>query len=124
MKNLIKIFVLCAFFVCCESINAKHIETCQVKYKKEIGWSKYYNVDVIFLTGTELNKATKTYDYSSFDSYAVIFWGKDQASVIEIDSPYMVCGSNVTNYCIPRYTNMEGYDQRRHKWEICCQYYC
>ena len=35
MKNLIKIFVLCAFFVCCESINAKHIELVKLNTKKK-----------------------------------------------------------------------------------------
>lgn len=44
--------------------------------------------------GTELNRATKSYDYESYSTYAIIFWDKDEASVIKISS-YTGCGSEV-----------------------------
>jgi hypothetical protein len=47
---------------------------------------KTYHVELNLMRGTELNRATKTYDYAPYTHYGVIFWGEGQASIIELDS--------------------------------------
>jgi hypothetical protein len=105
-------------------ISAKYTQTCKAKYKANYGWSQYYTVEVTFLSGSELNKATKSWDYSSYTTYAVIFWGDGEASVIEISS-YTGCGSEVTQRCITnKFSNLEGEDQQGRGWEVCVKSTC
>jgi len=104
--------------------NAKYVQTCKIKYKKEYGWSKYYTVDVTFMSGTELNNATRTFDYDGFSTYAIIFWDKDEATVIKISS-FTGCGTEVKKSCITnKVMNLEGKDQQNRKWEVCTNDYC
>ena len=103
---------------------AKHTQTCKVKYRNNYSWSKYYTVDVTFLSGHELNKATKSFDYDTYNTYAVIFWDDDEASVIKVDS-YTGCGTEVKQSCITnKVMNLEGEDQQGVKWELCTKSYC
>ncbi len=103
---------------------AKYSQTCTVKYKTQKGWSKNYTVTVTFLTGSELNEATGTYNYTGFSVYGVIFWSKGQATVIKISS-FLSCGSEVSQSCITNnILNLNGNDQDGDKWEICTSNYC
>jgi len=121
MKKIILLFLVILLTWAAE---AKYTQTCKVKYRKNYGWSEYYQVDVTFLSGSELNKATRTYNYETYSTYAVIFWGKDQASVIEVSS-YTGCGSTVTKNCITnKIGNLEGEDQQGRTWEICTSNFC
>ncbi len=45
-----------------------------VKYQQQNGWSKKYNVNVSFMSGSQLNKATNSFNFSSFNNYALVFW--------------------------------------------------
>jgi len=68
-----------------------------VKYKTQNGWSKGYSVNVTIISGSELNRRTKSYRYKSYSTYGVIFWGDDQASVIELKNffgQFTVLGTN------------------------------
>jgi len=121
-----KAFLLIAILMFCVSpIWAEYTQTCKVKYKKQYDeWSDYYRVDVHFLTGSELNTKTKSFNYSSYDVYAVVFWSKDQATVMKL-SGYMGCGSEVDENCINnKYSNLEGTDQEGRSWEICTKSNC
>jgi hypothetical protein len=122
MKKIILLSILLLFVQ--SNLFAKYVQTCKVKYETQQGWSDYYTVDVTFLSGTELNNATNSYNYSSYSTYAVVFWGEGKASIIEIES-YTGCGSEVTQSCISNaYSNYEGEDQRGIKWEVCTKNYC
>ena len=57
---------------------------CKVKYQTEDGWSKEYTVQVTFLTGRELNKATKSYDYDSYSNYCLIWFEQGEVAILEI----------------------------------------
>ncbi len=106
------------------TLEAKYTQTCKVKYKINYGWSKYYTVEVTFMSGTELNRATKTFNYAGFTTYAIIFWDKDEASVIKISS-FTGCGTEVKQSCITnKVTNFKGEDQQGRGWEICTKSYC
>jgi len=107
------------------SINAsaKFTETLNIKYETRYGWSKYYTVDVTFITGYELNQATRTFNYSSYSTYAVVFWGQGQATVIKL-SGYVACGFDAQPYCLMYNTSLQGIDQDGDKWFICLTNVC
>ena len=57
-------------------------------------------------------------------SGSVIFWGNDEASVIELSS-YTLCGTKVTKNCITNtLMDLEGEDQEDRKWNICVKDIC
>ncbi|MCG2611816.1 hypothetical protein LZZ90_09900 [Flavobacterium sp. SM15] len=122
MKKKIQFVIL--FLLITLNTFAKYTQTCTVKYMTQDGWSKKYVVDVNFLTGSELNDATNSYKYSSYSTYAVIFWGEGQASVIKLTS-YTGCGYEVDKSCITNtYTDLKGKDQEDTEWKICVSDYC
>lgn len=90
---------------------AERITVC-AKYEVEYGWSKGYKVEATFTSGSELNSATRTFDYSALSKYVVIFWDKDEVSIIEMSFPYL--GP----------IGLEGKDQRGRKWEIAKTSFC
>lgn len=97
------------FFAICTFVSvssAADREVICAKYETQQGWSQGYKVEATILKGTELNQATKTFDYSAFSTYVVIFWDKDEASIIELDFPYLsAIGQN-------------GKDQQGRRWEV------
>ena len=122
MRKSLLIIVLCFSFT--GIVNAKYVQTCKVKYQKKYGWSDYYTVQVTFMSGNELNKATKTFNYDAFSTYGIIFWDNDEASVIKISS-FTGCGMEVSQRCIENVVlNLEGKDQEKRNWEICTKRYC
>jgi hypothetical protein len=66
---------------------------CKVAYQTEAGWSDEYKVEVTFVTGRELNKATKSFEYSTFSPYALIWFDQDEVAILEIDSLILGLGS-------------------------------
>jgi hypothetical protein len=56
-----------------------------VSYSTNYGWSTEYTMGVEFLTGTQLNRATRTYSYSSYDCYALIWFGKGEVAILKYD---------------------------------------
>lgn len=68
---------------------------CMVRYATEYGWSKTYTVEVQFMTGYELNKATNSFQYDSYDKYCLIWWAQGQVSILKIKS-YLITGYDFT----------------------------
>jgi hypothetical protein len=102
---------------------AKYVQTSKVRYETSEGLSKWYSVDVTFLTGSELNSATLSFKHSMFGEYAVVFWGDHKASVIKLDS-LMICGTEFEQSCLPFSGRMKGPDQEGRSWEICTGSFC
>lgn len=122
MKNLILTVVI--FLLSINLVQAKYVQTCDVKYMTKDGWSKKYTVDVTFISGSELNEATSSFKYSSFSVYAVIFWSKEQVTVIKLSS-FLSCGDTVDKSCITNsVTDLKGKDQDDDEWKICVGDYC
>ncbi|WP_157624708.1 hypothetical protein [Sunxiuqinia dokdonensis] len=96
-----------------------------VQYTSRGEWSKKYSVEVTFIHGSELNKATNSYNYSVTSNYGIIFWGENQASVIELSTPILSYGTridkeNLRNMVI----EIKGKDQEGREWKICTGRYC
>ncbi len=122
MKKII-LFVVAIIFLNQPS-EAKYTQTCVAQYMTQSGWSKKYTVDVNFLSGSELNDATKTLNYSTFSVYAVIFWGEGKATVIKI-SNHLLCGTTVDKNCITDlFGDLKGKDQDGDEWKICTGDFC
>ena len=91
----------------------------------EMSWSKYYDVEVTFLSGSELNTATNSFSYSSYNIYAVIFWGSNQSSVIKLTATiYSGTVSEMTISSACMMGNLKGIDQDGDDWEICTSMIC
>jgi len=81
-----------------------------VQYRKDYGWSKGYTVVATVIGGSDLNSAIGSFTkYDSFATYAVVFWGEDQASIFKL--PPNSFGS------LPIF-EQEVEDQEGRKWKI------
>lgn len=84
---------------------SEKVEIC-AKYQTSSGWSDVYKVEATITMGSELNQATSSFNYKSFDRYIVIFWDKDEASVIQMESPF------------DTFMEQTGHDQQGREWQI------
>ena len=121
MKKLL--FILLVLILTCNFVQARYIQTSNIRFKSNNGYSKYYTVDVTFYSGNELNNITKTYNYDNYGKYATVFWSQEQVSIIKITS-FLTCSSNFTKSCLNDLSNMQGIDQNNVYWEICTGTYC
>ena len=74
-----------------------------------------YSVTINWYTGDELNDATSSFDYDIISNYAVVFWGNDKATIMEVGG--IVCGSTFTQSCLPLWDET-GIDQNGYSWTI------
>lgn len=120
MKNLILTLLLIGLIPLIGS--AKCTTVAKVKYEANYGWSKLYTVDVTFMSGSELNSTTSTFNYSPYNVYAIIFWNNDQATVIKLT---LTTISNVTcSFIENQILDLQGYDQDGDKWNVCLKSIC
>ena len=121
MKKIFSILIV--LILSCNIVQARYIQTSNIRFKTNNGYSKYYTMDVTFYSGNELNNITKTYNYDNYGKYATVFWGQEQVSIIKITS-FLTCSSNFTKSCLNDLSNMQGIDQNNVYWEICTRTYC
>jgi hypothetical protein len=110
------------FFIYISPSNAEYQKSCKVSY---VNTGKIYNVVCHFLSGSELNKKTASFDYDTFNTYSVIFWGDNRATVIKIDST-VFCSTEPNFDCANSILPLEGSDKEGRQWKICNQsdYFC
>jgi hypothetical protein len=100
----------------------------EIKYKRsDLSWSKKYNVEVNFMGGSDLNKATGTSNYYIYGVYAIIFWDDDEVTIIDIanDNLLSCSASSIDCDCIKGMSwNFNGKDQNGTYWEVCAKDYC
>jgi hypothetical protein len=121
MKRVIYTFLV---FLCFNvSSYAKYRQVCDVQYQNKTGIPKSYKVEVTFLSGFELNEATKTQNYEFNSNYAVIFWGEGQATIIKI-STFLGCGIIIDKICITLFDTLSGKDKDGVEWKICTSGFC
>jgi hypothetical protein len=92
-------------------------------YKSEYETSPWYTLQVDLMTGGELNSATQSYSYNSYSDYAVIWFGKGEAAIVEIEN-YLMTGSQFSVQDLGTTTTLEGTDEQGVRWEICLSDYC
>jgi hypothetical protein len=89
--------------------SAERAEAC-LKYETEYGWSKGYTVTATVLDGFELNEKVGSLSrFKSFSTYAVVFWGEGQATILEL--PALSMGS------LPMF-EQEVDDQQGRRWKV------
>jgi hypothetical protein len=64
MKQIFNYIVFVLLLITTSEVSAKCRRVAVVKYQQQYGWSKKYTVEVTFMTGYELNQATRSYDYN------------------------------------------------------------
>lgn len=112
MKPLLKIVVLWAALALPSLADASERYVACLKYQTQDGMSKGYKKEVTQYTGSELNNATGTWDYDSFASYVIAFWGEGQATVIKLSWPTVSA------------MGTEGVDQAGRTWNVAKTSYC
>lgn len=85
--------------------DAERVDVC-AHYAVNYGWSDGHKVQATLTSGSDLNRATSSFNYNAFSKYVVIFWDQGQASVIELDSPWLT------------YFDTEGKDQQGRAWKV------
>ena len=121
-KKLLFLFFMAVAFI--NQVEASSRARVCVRYEQHIfqgegfppikRMSQPYNVIGILTDGHELNSATNTHDYSTTDTYLVIFWDNDQVSIIKSKfGPDIMPDSNLVSGIWK-----EGIDQRGVKWEF------
>lgn len=115
--------VALAALLCATVASARVVTTTKARYETQEGKSRWHETEVTFMTGSELNEATRSYRYSPYAPYAVIFFGPGQAAVIKL-SGYYGCGDKFTTSCLPSIGNAKGEDQDGTAWEICTGSLC
>lgn len=108
MRLVIFAAAICSSLV--QGANAAEEKPVCVKYRKDFKWSQTYSVQATVKSGSELSAATGEWSrFTSFNSYAVIFWGQNQATILELPPLSM--------NDIPMFeTDVEDADGR--KWKI------
>ncbi|WP_126421188.1 hypothetical protein [Asticcacaulis excentricus] len=96
----------------------------KVRYDVSYGQSDWYDMRVTFLLGSELNRATKSFNYSAWDKYALLFFGEGEVAIIKLENIFVSCNQEFSVSCLPSFGNLTGEDQSGKKWEICTRRYC
>ncbi len=110
-QGMVRAAVLCGVFVISLATSASAKESITVCAKEQTSsgsWSQSYKVSATYLSGSELNTATKSFNYSPISKYVVIFWDAGQASVIELDMPWLNTFS----------VGKSGKDQNKRPWDV------
>lgn len=84
LKSLFIIVIACFFTA---TTHGKHQAEMMVAYETRAGMSKWYQLNVSFASGQELNKATGTFNYDFISNYALIFFDQDNVAILKINSP-------------------------------------
>lgn len=113
------LIIICILACSLKPLSARCTKYCFIKYETSAGWSQYYYVQVHFMTGYELNTATRSYYYSGFSRYAVVFWGQNQCSIIKISTTLLVGMEFECDVLTFGLSELEGRDQDGDKWKIC-----
>lgn len=102
---------------------ARYVGKARVRYATQEGTSQWYDVQPAFLLGSELNEATRTWNYAPFNSYVVVFWQPEEATVIKV-TDLIICGQEFTESCLPILGRVKGSDQQGRTWEVCTGLIC
>ena len=124
--QLILLLLVGLLIIPIDSEAQRHTTKAHISYETESGFSDYYYRDIELITGIELNRATRSRDYSSSSDYAVIWFSDDQVAIVELET---VRFSSLTNNRINsnilssvlsiRGRNHTGTDQSGVAWKIC-----
>ena len=96
----------------------------KAKYQEETGWSQFQKVEMSFMSGQELNRRRGKFEYDSRSVYAVIFWKRDQGTVIDLNTS-LECGTTVKCRCVEGIGgDLEGTDQNGMEWRVCVKDHC
>lgn len=89
MRKFLLITLLIFYFDLASFATVRRV--CNVQYATSYGWSQTYTMQVEFMTGTELNNATRSYNYDSYKKYCLLWFSNGGVAIDEIGD-YFLCG--------------------------------
>lgn len=105
--------------------SARVTRFCEVAYETRLGWSDDVKTEVTFMTGRELNRATRTYDFEFYSNYALIWFAQGQVAIMRLDNITFGVGSEFDNEDFQRMFRLFGSSEaqqvngdRPMKWRI------
>ena len=107
-KNILTktILLIAAMLIITGSARAQNVQLVCATYQNT---GKSYTQEAHVLSGRELNKLSRSYRFSTFTYYAILYWADDQFSVIRLD--YALSG-NISLF------GTSGTDQRGYPWRL------
>lgn len=91
-----RLFVFLIVISSCSMLNAAINFVCKVQYETRLGWSDAVKAEVTFATGSELNTATRSYNFISYKIYATIWFSENECAIIELNNHLLGIGGSVT----------------------------
>ncbi len=88
--SVVAIVLACMFM---GTLHAEIERLCMVSYVSPTGQSQEYSKNVIFLTGDELNKKTRTGRYNYWHYFALIWFDENEVAIIEFQWTRVAIGS-------------------------------
>lgn len=88
MKIIITLCLILSAFIS----NASIKRTCHVQYKNGSNWSETYKMEVTFMTGQELNQATKSNDFTK-GIYGILWFTDGGCAILEVNISMVVYNS-------------------------------
>jgi len=70
---------------------------CKVSYQTRFGWSEEVTAEITFVTGQELNKSTRTFDYNPYSNYALIWFEPGRVAILQHDGTVFGVGPEFDN---------------------------
>ncbi|WP_110957888.1 hypothetical protein [Vibrio casei] len=70
------------------SVSASQDYACVKYQRKDFSWGDSYKVPSTVVSGDALNEATNSYEYNSWNNYAVVEWPNGGYSALELPSYY------------------------------------
>ncbi|MEO6902237.1 MAG: hypothetical protein ABI315_03690 [Bacteroidia bacterium] len=103
----------------------KYVQTCNVKYKQREVWSTLKEIQVTFMSGSELNEEKTGFAYSTYDSYAIISWSEGEVITIKLSENK--CGILIESpdcsysdfHSLYDNGYVTGSDKEEKEWKIC-----
>ena len=84
-------------FVFAADASARVSRICKVAYETQLGRSEDHRIEVTFMTGRELNRATRSYDYESFANYALIWFRDGEVVILKLERLAFGIGAEFDN---------------------------
>ncbi len=67
-----------------EANASSDVQVCAKYQRADYSWSKAYKLKAIMVTGDELNKATNSYNFNSYDNYLYISWDQGGYTILTL----------------------------------------
>lgn len=110
-------------FVVCGAAHASWKFPARVRYEMGDGFTSWTNANVLFVTGSELNRvSTSATPHAADGRFAVIPMTDGELNIVTL-SGFVPCSSGFTSACFPG-GRADGFDGQGRHWQLCTNAKC